>query len=39
MDLEWFKNYYNPKFQIIKNHGQENYAILIKKCAVKCSVK
>ena len=26
MDLEWFKNNYNPKCQIVKKHeDQENY--------------
>ena len=31
MDLEWFKNYYNLKCEVIKNHeGQEIYAIIIK---------
>ena len=35
MDLEWFKNYYNLKCEVIKNReAKENYAFLIKKCAI-----
>ena len=40
MDLKNFKIYYNSKCKILKNHeGQQNYAILRKKCIIKFPVK